>query len=182
MGVPLTGTFDSATETLTITYNEREQGGADRQQPTAGSAAGRRRSFQQQQQQDSSSAGDSQQQEQPSSAQLGLNNEQFNLKLWLDHMQGKIINRQHIPKADVPLQVRLAGDFVGSFTACHLHLCKWLQCSLFVQAWGIDLSCPGYMLSVLVPSSVYRAWGVFPCCCDADQAVHTVPCGGQQLQ
>jgi hypothetical protein len=25
--------------------------------------------------------------------------------VWLDHMQGKVINRQHISKSDLPLQV-----------------------------------------------------------------------------
>jgi hypothetical protein len=116
MGVPLTGTFDSDTETLTITHKEQQEDG-EAQQPAAGSAEGRRLGFQQQQQQQgwqqgSSSAGDSQQQQQqqepvPISAQLGLNNEHFNLRVWLDHMQGKVINRQHIPKVELPLEVGL---------------------------------------------------------------------------
>lgn len=103
MGVPLAGAFDSATETLTINYADQAEDGADAQQAAAGSAAGRRRAFQQQQ--GSSGSGHGQDQQQPASAQLGLNNEAFDLRVWLDHMQGKVINRQHIPKADMPLQV-----------------------------------------------------------------------------
>jgi hypothetical protein len=105
MGVPLDGAFDSATETLTITYADQAEGSTDTQQAAAGSAAGRRRAFQQQQGSSGSGDGQEQQQQQPASAQLGLNNEAFNLRVWLDHMQGKVINRQHIPKADMPLQV-----------------------------------------------------------------------------
>jgi hypothetical protein len=103
MGVPLDTTFDSATETLTITYADQTEGSTDTQQ-AAGSAAGRRRAFQQQQRSSGSGNGQEQQQ-QPASAQLGLNNEAFNLRVWLDHMQGKVINRQHISKSDLPLQV-----------------------------------------------------------------------------
>lgn len=134
MGVPLTGTFDSDTETLTITHKEQEDAGDSSsgagQQAAAGSAEGRRRSFQQQQQQgwqqDSSSANDSQQQQQEpvsSSAQLGLNNEHFNLRVWLDHMQGKVINRQHIPKTELPLQVGWRGKLdLGTWPAKGLML------------------------------------------------------------
>jgi hypothetical protein len=46
-----------------------------------------------------------------------LNNEKFNLRVWLDHMQGKVINRQHIPKAQLPLEVggaMLEGAAAGS--------------------------------------------------------------------
>lgn len=102
MGVPLVGQFDSDTETLTITYKEEEGPGASQQQHEQQSASSGPI-----QQQGSNSGGGStaHQQQQASRAQLGLNDEQFNLRLWLDHMQGKIINRQHIPRAQLPLQV-----------------------------------------------------------------------------
>lgn len=104
MGLPLTATFDSSTETLIIAYKEQE-GGQDELQPAATSA-------QLHQQRSSSSDVQQPDQQQPSSAQLGLNNDQFNLQAWLDHMQGKIINRQHIPKAQLPLQVSVRVLFL----------------------------------------------------------------------
>jgi hypothetical protein len=113
MGVPLTGTFDSATETLTITHTEQEE--ADGQQLDPGSAAGRRMGFHQQQQQQygSGSGGladeaQERREQQLAAARLRLNDSRFTLKVWLDHMQGKIVNRQHIPRAELPLQV--GGD------------------------------------------------------------------------
>lgn len=109
----MVGTFHSATETLTIT-DKPEGGGDEQQQAAAGSAAGRRRSFQQQQQGSSGDASWEHEQDGPgsSSAALGLNNEKFNLRVWLDHMQGKVINRQHIPKTQLPLEVGGAGGVV----------------------------------------------------------------------
>lgn len=105
MGVPLTGTFDSATETLTITYKEQEEADGQQLDP------GRRRGFQQQQF-GSGSGGladvpQERQEQQLAAARLRLNDRNFNLQVWLDHMQGKIINRQHIPRAELPLQVGL---------------------------------------------------------------------------
>lgn len=125
MGVPLTGTFDSATETLTITYKEQDE--SDGQQQYPGSAAGRRRGFQQQQQYSSGSGGlgDAQQAQQLAAARLRLNDPRFNLRVWLDHMQGKVINRQHIPRAELPLQVGICG--MGFFLEA---LCMWCICAL----------------------------------------------------
>jgi len=106
MGVPLVGQFDSDTETLTITNKEEGEegpGAQQQQQQHAQQPAGSGPI----QQQGSSSGGGStaHQQQQARRAQLGLNDEQFNLRLWLDHMQGKILNRQHLPRAQLPLQV-----------------------------------------------------------------------------
>lgn len=153
MGVPLSATFDSSTETLTISYKEDGSSEADgEQQQSAGSAAGRRRSFQQRQRQhqdgggggSSSGGGGAQdngqeEQEQPSvSAQLGLNNESFNLELWLAHMQGTIVNRQHIRKAVLPLQIKqftqfpvVASSYSNRITQSVEDLaCKlWIPCS-----------------------------------------------------
>jgi hypothetical protein len=100
MGVPLTGSWEEATQTLTITSSsvapddDLQQDGTST--PTAAAAAAEEQQEGAEQQQ--------QQQQLPPEMLLGSSN--FDLQQWLQCLQQGVINRQHIQHAELPLQVR----------------------------------------------------------------------------
>ena len=95
-GLPLTGAFDEASQTLTISRAEQHQH-AQPQEVVV------------------------QDQNQALPPQLRLNSESFELPAWLQAMQGKVLDPHRAAKAQLPLQVWGAGAGV-CYSCCRSRL------------------------------------------------------------
>jgi hypothetical protein len=96
MGVPLVGSWEEASQTLTISSAPPPDDQQQDQQQQDGSNAPVAAAAEEQQQQQ-------QQQQQP--PELLLGSPKFNLQEWLQRLQQGVANRQHIEHAELPLQV-----------------------------------------------------------------------------
>jgi hypothetical protein len=133
MGLPLTAVWNETTETLTLSHKddaaaaaaEGSSGGGG----GGGSSSSRRQQWrdpgrdgaapsgQQEQQQEQQQDGDGQGAG-AVSAQLRLNTDTFDLRAWLQHMRGKVLNPHCTPHLQLPLEVRTLASAVRS--ACSL--------------------------------------------------------------
>jgi hypothetical protein len=93
MGVPLSGSWEEATQTLTICSSSSS---LSEQQPDGSTAAAATEEAEQQQQR-----------QLPPEMLLG--SPDFDLKQWLQALPQGVANRQHLEYAQLPLQVREDG-------------------------------------------------------------------------